>query len=82
MYKNPNDTNAKQRIIGVWIVQSSHDDRFSHLRDCWKDYCKKNLLEEDDDEESYIEQFMDEFLEDPSNEDFEFQEFQMYKLKS
>ena len=82
MYRNSKNKRARFKMIATLCIDNEGIHAIEHVSKHWVDFCKTNILTDETFVDKFINDFIDEFYENPMNSRYGLSHFDIYNLYS
>jgi len=82
MYRHPEKKRGRPKVIARLCVDMDGIDVIEHIANQWIDFCKSNKLEDYSNADNFVNKFLDEFHEDPNNDNYWIHRYGIYQIYS
>ena len=82
MYKHPEKKRGRPKVIARLCVDMDGIHAIEHISKQWVSFCKKNIIDEDSNTDDFVNKFLDEFHEDPNNDNYWIHRYGIYSIYS
>ena len=82
MYKHPETKKSRPKVIARLCVDVDGIHVIEHISKQWINFCKDNIMNKDSDTDDFVDKFLDEFHEDPNNDNYWLHHYGIYYIYS
>jgi len=82
MYKHPEKKRSKPKVVAHLCIDVDGIHVIQHVSDQWIEFCKNNKPDEDLNTDKFVEKFLDEFHQDPNNDNYWIHRYIIYQIYS